>query len=166
MTSLAKSSSEQSAFVELMAEDSGGWACSPRTRRSNHGRLRQACKLIHCKYNSQTGIFFDLADSSSSFGVPSGEHGAYGSSSESASSLDEPTGAHTQIEGGVNCDNRMLEQTSLVGGDTLIPHISDSGVLAEQIERQHNGAIHLPTFSLCCRSMNKLNDNIMAQYTQ
>ncbi|NP_001167688.1 uncharacterized protein LOC100381355 isoform 2 [Zea mays] len=47
-TSLAKSSSEQSAFVELMAEDSGGWACSPRTRRSNHGRLRQACKLIHC----------------------------------------------------------------------------------------------------------------------
>ncbi|ONM26415.1 hypothetical protein ZEAMMB73_Zm00001d007256, partial [Zea mays] len=49
-TSLAKSSSEQSAFVELMAEDSGGWACSPRTRRSNHGRLRQACKLIHAKH--------------------------------------------------------------------------------------------------------------------
>jgi hypothetical protein len=116
-----------------MAEDTGGWACSPRTRRSNHGKLREACKLLHCKYNSQTGISFDLADSSSSFGVPSGEHGAYGSSSESASSPDEPTGVHTQIEGGVNCDNRMLEQTSLVMGDTLIPHNMDSGVLAEQI---------------------------------
>lgn len=94
-----------------LVEDSEGWACSPRSRRSNHGRLRVACNL-HCKYISQTGIFFDLADSSSSIGVPSGEDGAHGSSSDSFSSPGEPTCAHTQIEGEIivkiGCWNKHL----------------------------------------------------------
>jgi hypothetical protein len=80
-----------------LVEDSGGWACSPKSRRSNHGRLWVACNL-HCKYISQTGIFFDLVDSSSSIGVPSGDDGAHGSFSDSFSSPGEPTCAHTQIE--------------------------------------------------------------------
>jgi hypothetical protein len=114
-----------------LAEDSRGWACSPKSGRSNHGRLREACNL-HCKYISQTGIFLDLADSSSSIGVPSGEEGAHGSSNDSFSSPGEPTCAHTQIEGGDNCENQMLEQKTQVVGDTLIPHNTDSGALAEQ----------------------------------